>query len=87
LVAENGARRRGRDGQYVDSACYVWRVSALLQGVRRLLDIEARGERNAQAVHDLNVLERRVEKMLTEAQRAVIQAALPEEEKVCDGSR
>ncbi len=87
LVVENGARRRGREGQYVNSACYVWRISAVVQGLHRLLDSEAAGARTALDVHNLTVLEHRVERMLTEMQRAVIQAALPEEEQVCDGYR
>jgi hypothetical protein len=87
LVVENGARRRGRDGQYVDSACYVWRISAVVQGLHRLLDSEAAAARTAEDVHKLTVLEHRVERMLTEAQRAAIQAALPEEERtVCVSS-
>jgi hypothetical protein len=85
LVVERGARRRGREGQYVNSACYLWRISAVVQGLHRLLASEAAAARTAEDVHKLTVLELRVEKMLREAQVAAIQAALPEEEKVCDG--
>jgi len=87
LVVENGARRRGREGQYVDSACYLWRISAVAQGLHRLLDSEAAHARTALDVHNLTVLEHRVERMLTEAQRAVIEQALPErlERTACDG--
>jgi hypothetical protein len=87
LTVGRGARRRGRQEQYVNSACYVWRISAVVQGLHRLLDSEAAAARTAEDVHKLTVLEHRVERMLTEAQRAAIQAALPEEERtVCVSS-
>ena len=87
LTVERGARRRGRTDQYVNSACYVWRISAVVQGLHRLLDSEAAHARTAEDVHKLTVLEHRVERMLTEAQRAAIEDALPEREErtACDG--
>lgn len=84
LTVARGARRRGRTEQYVNSACYLWRISAVVQGLHRLLDSEAAQARTAEDVHKLTVLEHRVERMLTEAQRAT----LPKEEErtACDGS-
>jgi hypothetical protein len=73
--------RRGRQEQYVTSANYLWRISAVVQGLHRLLDLEDANARTAGAVHDLSVLELRVEKMLGEAQREVIDAALAQREE------
>jgi hypothetical protein len=80
-----GARRRGRTGQYVGTGDFLWRIGVVVQGLHRLLDVEQAGERRSQTVHDLTVLEHRIERMLNEAQRA----ALPkeEEETACDGYR
>jgi hypothetical protein len=81
--------RRGRQEQYVTSANYLWRISAVVQGLHRLLDLEDADARRAQAVHDLTVLELRVENMLRQAQREALDAALAprqeEETTACDG--
>jgi hypothetical protein len=71
----------------VDSRCYLWRISAVVQGLHRLLESEAAAARTSLDVHNLTVLEHRVEKMLIEAQRAVIDRALAEKEErtACDG--
>jgi hypothetical protein len=88
LTVAPGARRRGsREGYCVTRANYLWRIQAAATGLRHLLDLEARGARTLQAVNDLSEIERRVERMLNEAQLDAIEQELrPREERTaCDG--
>lgn len=66
-------------------AHFLWRIKASAQRLRKLVDLQERGARTADTVQELTHLEYRIEKMLTDAQRVLIEAALSEEKTACDG--
>jgi hypothetical protein len=71
----------------VTDAQFAWRISAAARQLRALLDKRDLGQWTWHTTDDLWRVERRITQLVNEAQLAALQAALPKEEKVCDGSR
>jgi hypothetical protein len=71
----------------VTDAHFVWRISAAARQLRLLLEKRERGEWTWRTTDELGRVERHIRQMTDQAQLAAIRAALPEEEKVCDGYR
>lgn len=61
-------------------ARFLWRVSAAARQLRKLLEIQERGEWTSRTTEDLWYVEHRIKQMTDEVQRARFRAALPQEE-------
>lgn len=88
LTIARGARRRGAPREalrYTTDAHFLWRINAALQRLKALLAIQQAGERNARTLEDMTHVEYQIEKMLNDAQLVLIEQALPEEKRACDG--
>lgn len=88
LTIARAARRKGVRRwplQRTTDLYFLWRINAAINRLRHLLAIQERGERTDRTLQDLSKLEDQVMKLLNDAQLVLIEQALSEEKKVCDG--
>lgn len=88
MTIARGARRRGAPREtlhHTTDAHFLWRINAALHRLKKLLELQQRGERSAATVGELTHIEYQIEKLLNDAQLVLIEQALPEERTACDG--
>lgn len=89
LTIARGARRRGAPREmlhHTTDAHFLWRINAALHRLQTLLATLQQGQRTAATLQELTHVEYQIEKLLTAAQLVLIDQALPEEKRTCDGS-